>query len=121
MKPLWAFVALVALPAAAPAAPAGRVSQPVHEYFTPFAACPDGDGRDFNSRYTHIGTDFGRMGPGEAHLVWQPGAARVDLSAGGWAGMWHSLAGLARERAAALDFLPLYPPFLLAPFPPRCR
>jgi hypothetical protein len=103
-----------------PAAEPVRVVQPVHEYFTPFAACPDGDGHDFNSRYTHIGTDFGRMGPAQDHLVWQPGAAKVDLSAGGWAGMWHSLAGLARERAAALDFLRCYPPFIRDAFQPRC-
>src|SRR5438093_9430038 len=101
MKSLWTLAALAttATATAHAADPPVRVVQPVHEYFTPFAACPDGNGRDFNSLYTHIGTDFGRMGPGESHLVWEPGVARVDLSAGGWAGMWHSLAGLARERA----------------------
>ena len=82
MKAIWVpvFTALVAvLPvtdcrAAAPVsaeslAPARViVYQPVQEYFTPVAGGPAGDLRDYTSLYTHIGTDFGRMGPGESRL-----------------------------------------------------
>ncbi len=130
MKPIW-VIGVVALTATAPLCPAAdpsgasetplaRVVQPVHEYFTPFTAGPDAGGRDFNSSYTHIGTDFGRMGPAERQLLWEPGAARVDLSAGGWAGMWHSLAGLAREKTESLDFMRCYPPFIQDKYQPRC-
>src|SRR5437764_11691042 len=119
MKPIWvtAVAALTAATtachAADPTAPSAvlppvRIVQPVQEYFTPFAAGPAGDGRDFNSSYTHIGTDFGRMGPGEHRIAWEAGAARVDLDNSGWTGMWHSLAGLAREKSEALDFLRCY-------------
>jgi hypothetical protein len=131
MKPIWVSAAAALLAAAAPCHAAGpataseplppaRVVQPVHEYFAPFAPGPAGDGRDFNSLYTHIGTDFGRMGPGEHLLAWEPGAARVDLTRAGWTGMWHSLAGLARERSQALDFLRCYPPFIRDAYQPRC-
>jgi hypothetical protein len=132
MKPIWvtAVAALCAATttachAADPAAPSAvlppvRIVQPVQEYFTPFGDSPAGDGRDFNSSYTHIGTDFGRMGPGEHLVRWEPGAAAVDLSGGGWTGMWHSLAGLAREKSEALDFLRCYPPWIRDAYQPRC-
>jgi hypothetical protein len=121
MKPIrFCFIVAMTATGAGRAEPPVRVVQAVHEYFTPFTACPDGNGRDFNSLYTHIGTDFGRMGPEAGRVVWEPGVARVDTSAGGWAGMWHSLAGLARERAEALDFLRCYPPFIRDAFQPRC-
>jgi hypothetical protein len=44
--------------------------------------------------FTHLGTDFGFMGPGEARLEVRGGAVRVKPD-GGWTGLWHSLAGLA--------------------------
>jgi hypothetical protein len=130
MKPIWVLAAAALLAAAdacpavdpsAPseAAPPARVVQPVQEYFTPFAAGPGG-GHDFNSSYTHIGTDFGRMGPGEDRLTWEPGAASVNLEGAGWTGVWHSLAGLAREKSEALDFLRCYPPWIRDAYQPRC-
>lgn len=55
--------------------------------------------------YTHIGTDFGFHGPGERFLSYDHGRLTVDLSASTeWTGMWHSLAGLARETQRTLDF-----------------
>ena len=89
MKPIWvpAVAALLATApltglAAGPAASSAEAKapfcavQPVQEYFTPVA----GDGRDFSSLYTHIGTDFGRMGPGDHRIAWESGAVRVDLA-----------------------------------------
>lgn len=131
MKPIWSrsAVALVTAALASPAAepqpannvlPPTRVVQPVHEYFVPFAPGPDFVPDDFNALYTHIGTDFGRMGPGEQRMTWESHAARVDLQGSGWTGMWHSLAGLARERGEELDFQRCYPPFIADRFQPRC-
>ncbi len=56
-------------------------------------------------QYTHIGTDFGFHGPGERFLSYDNGRLSVDLTGSAeWAGMWHSLAGLAREPHRTLDF-----------------
>jgi hypothetical protein len=142
MKPIWvpatALIAAASLTSlAADPAPftkalsPARVVQPIQEYFTPFNACGEGSGRDFTSLYTHIGTDFGRMGPNEQRIEWVPevrrewvpGGAHVDLqdpSCTGWTGMWHSLAGLAVERDTGLDFLRCYPPFICDAYQPRC-
>lgn len=92
--------------------------QPVHEYSlsfedkkTPFSAC------------THLGTDYGRQGPGQSHVTWKragdSGYVRVDPGASGWAGMWHSLGGLAEERDRYLDFAKCYPN-LRDDYQPRC-
>ncbi|HTK75255.1 MAG TPA: hypothetical protein VL371_08355 [Gemmataceae bacterium] len=141
MKAIWvpALAALVAaLPvtdcrAAGPASAAAPASaeslaparvivyQPVQEYFTPIAGGPAGDVRDYTSLYTHVGTDFGRMGPGESRLGWNAGQATVaDLNGAGWTGVWHSLAGLNRERTEALDFGHCYPACISPRYQPRC-
>src|SRR5687767_8304134 len=79
-----------------PAGAPGLVDQPVHEYFTPFGA--DGTAADrgtYGTQFTHLGTDFGGMGPAADRIGWASGgAARVDLrGTDAWAGLWHSLAG----------------------------
>lgn len=136
-----ACVALAALgiaggcsPSAAPALPGVlpdvssstvvEVVQPVHEYFWSF----DEDLRHVNGKdvdhnpfrfYTHLGTDCGRMGPGENQIRWQHHEVHVDRRTH-WAGMWHSLAGLARDRDTAMDFDRCYPAFIGNAWQPRC-
>src|SRR5688572_23846825 len=76
----------------AQAADAGRrVRQPVQEYFTSTE-----NGEEKFIGHTHLGTDFGKLGDSNA-IVAAPGEARVAVPAGTQAGMWHSLAGLARD------------------------
>jgi len=121
----------------APAKPDARqgpkVFQPVQEYFLSFEENERADGGmkvDLNPFrfYTHIGTDYGRMGSkgGEPKITWQPGRVNVvlrhGLGAAGWewAGMWHSLAGLAREKEQFLDFQRCYPFLVRDEFQPRC-
>jgi hypothetical protein len=98
-----------------------RAVQPVAEYFVPFDANP----RDHRPAgqlewVTHLGTDFGPLGPGRDKLVWRDGRACADLRGGGSAGLWHSLAGLARDADATLDFTRCYPPWIAADRQPRC-
>lgn len=84
--------------------------QTVQEYFLPM------------SYYTHIGTDNGLMGPGEEQLVWEPGrviAGTANQPLREWAGMWHSLAGQAREEHFSLDFTAVYPEWIRAQYQPR--
>lgn len=90
------------------------ILQPVQEYSLSFEEKMrdvEGNKQDLNPFrfYTHIGTDYGRMGPGETKITWKPGQVCVDLRFAGWAGMWHSLAGLAREKDHYLDFMKCYP------------
>ncbi len=60
--------------------------------------------------YTHVGTDFGFHGPAEGGIVWEHGHICLSLENGDqWAGMWHSLAGLAVEPREVLDFARCYP------------
>jgi len=134
MKAIWvpvitALLAVLPENACRAAAPASAESlsnarvivyQPVQEYFTPVAGGPAGELRDYTSLYTHIGTDFGRMGPGESRLGWHAGQATVDLTGAGWTGVWHSLAGLNRERTEALDFGHCYPACISPRYQPRC-
>ncbi len=59
--------------------------------------------------YTHIGTDFGFQGPGERFLSWDNGHIKLGLKGSAdWAGMWHSLAGQARDDGDVLDFARAY-------------
>ena len=110
-------------------APMPRV-QPVQEYF--YSPNEDWGGpeenpcakekrKDLNPFrfYTHIGTDYGRMGPGEKKISWRPHQVCVDLRSSGWAGMWHSLAGLDKEKNQYLDFMKCYP-FVRDEFQPKC-
>jgi hypothetical protein len=52
--------------------------------------------------FTHFGTDFGWMGPGQERLESRSGAVRTR-AAGEWTGAWHSLAGLAVESTRSFD------------------
>src|SRR6476661_1590459 len=94
---LAAAVGLAPIRAGSPVAPAPvRVNQPVQEYFTPFGVdTTPADRGTYGTQFTHLGTDFGAMGPEGGRIGWaEGGAARVDLTkAEGWAGLWHSLAG----------------------------
>ncbi|MFO0852069.1 MAG: hypothetical protein U0871_26400 [Gemmataceae bacterium] len=118
-----ALAATVALPGAFDlnTAPA-RVVQPVHEYFTPVGEhAPPEDRGTYNTTFTHLGTDFASMGPGRGRVRWEPGGRlRVNLRGSGWAGMWHSLAGLGREPDRTLDFTKCFPPVILDPYQPKC-
>jgi hypothetical protein len=70
--------------------------------------------------YTHLGTDYGLIGPGESHVTWRPGQVEVDVRQAEWAGMWHSLAGLAVEDGETLDFQKCYASWVKDAFQPRC-
>src|SRR5215207_5644478 len=101
-----------------------RADQPVHEYFTPFGAdTTPADRGTYGTQFTHLGTDFGAMGPEAGRVGWAPGgAARVDLrGADGWAGLWHSLAGAATDRNMTLDFARCYPGWIKDEYQPRCQ
>ena len=108
-----------------PAAPQ-RLWQPVQEYFT--IVTPTGTGIQARSHtvnpflsYTHLGTDFGFVGPAESGIGWAPGMvwAQLPNNPDGWAGMWHSLARLARMPEETLDFEKPYAPWIEARFQPR--
>jgi len=90
-----------------------RLVQPVQHYFVPLR------GPSPFRRITHLGTDCGPMGP--AALTWAEGSIRAAPRRDGqWAGMWHSLAGLAREKRRTLDLARCYPPFIRDAWQPRC-
>ncbi len=103
-----------------------RVWQPVQEYFT--IVTPVGTGRQAREHtvnpflsYTHLGTDFGFVGPAEEHIGWTPGMVWVQLpdNPDGWAGMWHSLERLGQLNDAVLDFERCYPAWMRAEYQPR--
>jgi hypothetical protein len=116
-------IAVGCVPARAAEPVAVRLDQPVQEYFTPFGAdATPLDRGTYGTLFTHLGTDFGAMGPQAGRVGWVVGgAARVDLhDADGWAGLWHSLAGAAADRAATLDFAHCYPAWIRDEYQPRC-
>jgi hypothetical protein len=96
--------------------------QPVEEYFSPFQIDPKGNrpGLPPRERITHLGTDYGFMGPGRHQIIWQDAKAVADLRQAQWAGMWHSLAGLGREPDKTLDFTSCFAPWIVAKMQPRC-
>jgi len=71
--------------------------------------------------YTHLGTDFGFHGPAEHDIEWQRDeiSVRLGQEPDAWAGMWHSLSGLARESARALNFAAAWPDFISAKYQSR--
>lgn len=70
--------------------------------------------------YTNVGTDFGFHGPGERFIGWGDHDLRLDLeSKDEWAGMWHSLVGLASASNEVMDFARLYPDMILPSAQPR--
>jgi hypothetical protein len=95
-----------------------RLIQPVQEYAISFE-----DRSSPFSHVTHLGTDYGAMGPGASHLSWkregESGHVSVDLASAGAAGMWHSLEGLKEEADRYLDFTKCYP-YVRDEFQPRC-
>jgi hypothetical protein len=109
-------------PARAAEAVAVRLDQPVQEYFTPFGADTTPQDRGtYGTLFTHLGTDFGAMGPNADRIGWANGAARVDLrGTDGWAGLWHSLAGAATDRGTTLDFARCYPAWIKDKYQPKC-
>src|SRR5690349_15270830 len=96
--------------------------QPVEEYFLPFVSDGKGNrpGMLPRERMTHLGTDFGMMGPAGDRIRWKDGQAIADARSGGWAGIWHSLAGLGRDTQTTLDFGRVYPTWIVDSKQPRC-
>lgn len=78
--------------------------QPVTDYTISFPGERPHAAPEINpfENFTHIGGDFGWMGPGEKRIDGQAGVLRVKTN-GGWTGVWHSLSGLARENERLLD------------------
>jgi hypothetical protein len=104
-----------------------QVWQPVQEYFIRIdpLAQPDhiAGTRRLNSflSYTHLGTDFGFHGPAEHTLQWTTDQVCAFLAQepDAWAGMWHSLAGLAREDQKTLNFAAVWPSEIASRYQPR--
>jgi hypothetical protein len=71
--------------------------------------------------YTHIGTDFGFHGPAAYDISWRENVIRANLrqQPDAWAGMWHCLAGLARESGRVLSFAAPFAPWIESPHQPR--
>lgn len=88
-----------------------RVLQPVQEYFLPLAD---------KGFLTHLGTDCGTIKPGKSRITWDKGQVCVELGDPVWSGMWHSLAGLDREKGETFNFGKCYPAFIRDEFQPRC-
>lgn len=123
--PIALFTLLASLSGQAEDGPR-MVFQPVLEYMVREPQTVDGNqGRTALKlnpfiAYTHIGTDFGFHGPGERFITWQPGSVSVSLEGNAeWAGMWHSLAGLASDPFAILDFEQCYPSLISAAAQPK--
>ena len=98
---------------------AGIVWQPVMDYPLSFPKeRPDGLAviNPFEN-FTHLGTDFGMMGPGESRIESKGGPVKVKKD-GGWTGFWHSLAGLAVEAGREMDLTDVTG--LLGPAETRC-
>ena len=95
----------------------GDVLQPLQEYAVLL------DDSTPMGGYTHLGTDYGRMGPGQDALRWKSrgasGQVCADLAAAGWTGLWHSLAGLRGEEDSYLDFSKCYP-YVRDDYQPKC-
>ena len=97
----WCLLAWCLL---AVAAPAGTVWQPVTDYSISFPGDRPNAAPTINpfDKFTHFGTDFGWMGPGQSRLDARAGTIRTKAD-GEWTGAWHSLAGLATESQRVFD------------------
>lgn len=117
----WSLPALAVVFAAAACAadrPARVERQPVQEYFL---GLPNDRAEKSPYRsFTHLGTDYGLMGPGRDGVKWEQGGIRVDLTGREWAGLWHSLAGWAREKDVTLDLARCYPACVRPAYQPTC-
>jgi hypothetical protein len=89
---------------AAAAVSASTVWQPVTNYSISFPGDRTDAAPAINpfDNFTHLGTDFGWMGPGQARLESRQGAIRTQAN-GEWTGAWHSLAGLAVDSDRLFD------------------
>ncbi|HEY1083488.1 MAG TPA: hypothetical protein VGE29_14565 [Prosthecobacter sp.] len=114
--------------AAAHAEPAPRqVWQPVQEYFIRIqpgkTKVPIEGTKRLNSfvAYTHLGTDFGFHGPAQHTIQWESDEICVHLGQEPdcWAGLWHSLDGLARETGKTLNFAAAWPEFIRSKYQPK--
>jgi hypothetical protein len=96
----------------------GVVTQILHDYAVSFR-----DESDPLHSYTHLGTEYGLMGPAQWELSWKRSGASghvcADVTSGSWAGMWHSLAGAGTDKDRFLDLYKCYP-FVRDEFQPRC-
>ncbi|HVJ45952.1 MAG TPA: hypothetical protein VM511_06155 [Luteolibacter sp.] len=83
---------------------AAPVWQPVMIYPLSFPKDrPDGPAKiNPFENFTHLGTDFGLMGPGEARFESKGGPVKIRPD-GEWTGIWHSLAGLAMDANRTMD------------------
>lgn len=101
------------------------VWQPVQEYFIHRDEAQQiaAGTKRLNSftTYTHIGSDFGFHGPAEHEIEWLTDEIVVHLSQQpeAWAGMWHSLAGQARNEKRVMDFTRAYPEQISAGHQPK--
>lgn len=123
--PATLFALLASLPGMAEDGPR-VVYQPVLEYMVREPQKVPGNDAGAALRinsfvaYTHLGTDFGFHGPGERFITWNPGRVTVSLEGNTeWAGMWHSLAGLASDPFSVLDFENCYPSMITAAAQPK--
>ncbi|WP_035609431.1 hypothetical protein [Haloferula sp. BvORR071] len=78
--------------------------QPVTDYSISFPGDRPNSAPPINpfENFTHLGTDFGWMGPGQARIDAHSGSIRTKAE-GEWTGTWHSLAGLALEEGRMFD------------------
>jgi len=85
-------------------ASAALVWQPVTDYSISFRGDREKGPPEINpfENFTHMGADFGWMGPGEGRITAKAGIIRVKAE-GEWTGAWHSLAGLANETDRFFD------------------
>lgn len=91
-------------PATAPAPETEQTWQPVTDYSISFPGDRPDAAPAINpfENFTHFGTDFGWMGPGQARIDAHSGTIRTKPE-GEWTGAWHSLAGLAMEGERMFD------------------
>ncbi len=87
-----------------PLAARETVWQPVTDYSISFPGEHPNAAPPINpfENFTHFGTDFGWMGPGQERIDSHAGVIRTKPE-GEWTGAWHSLSGLAREETRMFD------------------
>lgn len=83
---------------------ATMVWQPVTDYSISFPGDRPDSAPAINpfDNFTHFGTDFGWMGPGQDRIDARLGTLRTRRD-GEWTGAWHSLAGLAVDSDRLFD------------------
>ena len=98
------LIGISVLRLAGPAVAAEEVWQPVTDYSISFPGDRADAAPAINpfENFTHFGTDFGWMGPGQARIDSRAGVIRTKPD-GEWTGAWHSLAGLAMEGSRMFD------------------